>query len=164
MNQRRNKPKSSARSYALWLLGRQSYTAARLRERLLRRGYNEEEADDAVAYLLEIKYLDDAAYATGFVVDRSLAGHGPRKLRWELKNRGVDSNVIEDAIAKVSPETQFAQAERLAQRRLRGKAVDDPKVIAGLYRYLLQRGYDYTLVDEVVQKVRYHLDRDVQNS
>lgn len=164
MRWKRSKPKSSARSYALWLLGRQSYTAARLRDRLLRRGYDEEEASDAIAYLLEIGYLDDTAYAASFVAGRALAGHGPRKLRWELKNRGVNSNVIEDAVAQVSQETLVAQAEQLAERRLRGKDLDDPKVISGAYRYLLQRGYDYVLVDEVVQKVRCHLDSDVQNS
>lgn len=164
MQWKRSKPKSSARSYALWLLGRQSYTAARLRERLIKRGYSEEEASDAIAYLLEIGYLNDAAYAANFVADRSLAGHGPRKLRWALKNRGIDTNIIDDALAQVPQTTLFEQAERLAVRRLRDKPLDDPKVIASAYRYLLQRGYDYVLVEEVVQKVRCYLDRDVQNS
>lgn len=164
MSWKRSKPKSSARSYALWLLGRQSYTAARLRERLLRRGYSEEEASDAIAYLLEIGYLNDAAYAANFVTGRSLSGQGPRKLRWELRNRGVATNLIDAAVEQVPYKTQFEQAERLAQRRLRGKALDDPKVISGLYRYLLQRGYDYALVEDVVQKISDCLDRDVQNS
>ncbi|HBK86180.1 MAG TPA: recombination regulator RecX, partial [Firmicutes bacterium] len=71
MRWKRSKPKSSARSYALWLLGRQAYAAQRLRERLVRRGYSVEEANDAVDYLIEIKYLDDEVYATSFVAGRS---------------------------------------------------------------------------------------------
>lgn len=164
MRRKRSKPKSSARSYALWLLGRQAYTAQRLWERLVRRGYSKEEASDAVDYLLEIEYLNDAAYATNFVTDRALAGQGPRKLRWELRARGVDAALIEEAIAGVSEQTLFAQAERLARRRLRGKALADPKVISSLYRYLLQRGYDYALVEDIVQKITDCLDMDGKNS
>lgn len=164
MQRRKNKPKSSPRSYALWLLGRQTYTASRLRDRLIRRGYSSEEAGDAIAYLLEIGYLDDAAYATNYVTGRSLAGNGPRKLRWELKSRGVNAEIIDDAISQVPHQTLFEQAERLAERRLRGKDRGDPKVIAGTYRYLVQRGYDYALVEDVVQKVIHHLDSGVQNS
>jgi SOS response regulatory protein OraA/RecX len=85
-------------------------------------------------------------------------------LRWELKSRGVDTEIIDNAVAQVPNQTLFEQAERLAQRRLRGKDSNDPKVIAGTYRYLVQRGYDYVLVEEVVQKVLHYLDTDVQNS
>ncbi len=159
MRWKRSKPKSSARSYALWLLGRQAYAAQRLRERLVRRGYSVEEANDAVDYLIEIKYLDDEVYATSFV-----AGQGPRKLRWELKARGVDAALIDQAIAKVPEQTLFEQAERLARRRLRGKELADPRVISSLCRYLLQRGYDYALVEDVVRKVRDCLDREGQSS
>ncbi|HHW99200.1 MAG TPA: regulatory protein RecX [Firmicutes bacterium] len=164
MKERRSKPKSSARSYALWLLGRQPYTAAKLRERLLRRGYDEAETGDAVNYLLEIGYLDDSLYATNFVSSRALAGHGPRKLRWELRNRGVAADVIDEAISQVPQETLAERAEQLAFRRLRGKDLRDPKVISSVYRHLLQRGYDYDLVEEAVQKARHHLDRDELNS
>lgn len=161
MQRRRSKPKRSARSYALWMLGRQAYTASRLYDRLVKRGYSTGEARDAVDYLIEIEYLNDATFATNYVRKRSLAGHGPRKLRWELKNRGVDASLVEKAIVSVPLQTQLEQAEALAKRRLRGQDIDDPKTISKLYRYLLQRGYDYNLVQDVVQKVTTSLDRNL---
>lgn len=164
MKETRSKPKSSARSYALWLLGRQSYTEQKLKERLLRRGYDELEASDAISYLLEIGYLDDAAFAANFVANRVLAGHGPRKLRWELKSRGVATDLIDEAVALVPQETLLERAEQLALSRLRGKDPQDPRVISNVYRYLLQRGYNYDLVEEAVQNVLHYLDRDEPNS
>ena len=161
---KRAKPKSSPRSYALWLLGRQAYSAARLRERMIRRGFEEAEAEDAVAYLIEIGYLDDASFAKNFVEARARSGHGPRKLRWELHNRGVDTAHVAEALDGLSEKLLLEQAESLALRRLRSKDPRDPKVISATYRHLLQRGYDNSLVQAVLEKVRSNLDRQEQNS
>ncbi|NLY54137.1 MAG: regulatory protein RecX [Firmicutes bacterium] len=164
MDPKRKKPNRSARSYALWLLGRQAYTGQQLKDRLLRRGYSAEEAADAVDYLQEINYVNDEAYAVQYVAMRSRAGHGPHKLSRDLKLRGIDPDIVATAVAAVPYEVLLEQAQRLVRRRLQDKRLTDPKVRAGLYRYLLQRGYDYALIEEAVQKVIYCLDRDGLNS
>ncbi|MGI6343753.1 MAG: regulatory protein RecX [Bacillota bacterium] len=161
--QPRQRPRSSPRSYALWLLGRRPYASNDLLQRMVRRGYSEAEAQDAVSYLQSIGYLDDAAYAEHFVSSRSQSGHGPRKLRWGLRSRGIDPDLADEAIAQLAEEELFAQAEALARRRLRNQPLDD-KVRASLIRYLLQRGYDYLMVADVVAKLTACLDSLEQNS
>lgn len=164
MTLRRKRPKQSARSYALWLLGRQAYTSSRLSQRLLKRGYSHEEMTDAVSYLQEIGYLDDKAYAARFVANRARAGNGPRKLRWQLLARGVDTDIIDENIARVDTETWQEQAMALGEKWLRGRSLQDGKVRSGLGRYLMQRGYDFQLIEEVMQKLSASLDREGQNS
>ena len=49
------------------LLAQRDYTCARLREKLLRGGYEEEIADEVIGSLREARYLDDARYARSFI-------------------------------------------------------------------------------------------------
>lgn len=153
MRTRTSKPASSCRSYALWLLGRQSYSVQGLRDRLVRRGYAAEEAEDAVEYLASIGYLNDQAFADSLVTDRAANGHGPRRLRWDLRSRGVEAEVVEAAVAQVPAEQLRAQALQLARRRLGQTPLSDPAAQQRLFRYLLQRGYEIELIQEVLAEL-----------
>lgn len=165
MWKRASKPSRSARSYALWLLGRKAYSVSALQQRLERRGYSSAESSDAVAYLVEIGYLNDQAFATDFVKSRSQSGYGPRKLEWELRSRGITAENTEQALAELDEQELRKQAERLASRKLASAAKDDvAKLRRRLLRYLLQRGYEYALAEEVVVDLVARLDRDGWNS
>lgn len=159
-----NRPKSTARSYALWLLGRKPYAVLALRQRLESRGYSPGEASDAVNYLIEVGYLDDQTYARDFVSTRAQAGNGPRKLSWEMKSRGISAEVADQALANLDLTELRAQALNIAKRRLGKKDRGDPKVRISLLRYLLQRGYSYDLAEEVTAELLACLDSDGQNS
>ncbi len=161
---RRNKPKSSARSYALWLLGRKAYASAALQSRLQRRGYSPEESQDAVAYLTEIGYLNDRVFVDDFVRGRAESGHGPRQISWELRSRGIEAPEIERAVAALDAEQLRERAAALAADRLRRAGAGDPKAHQRILRYLLQRGYEYSLAAEVVAELMADLDSGGQNS
>ncbi len=165
LRQKQNRrPKSSARSYALWLLSRRAYSSQALLQRLRGRGYAAEEAQDAVLYLQEVGYVNDEVYAHDFVNWRSQAGNGPRKLRYELKGKGIGEDEIEGALASLDDEELKQQAMVVARRKLRGRDLGDDKVRLSVMRFLLQRGYGYELVEEVVAKLLACLDSEEQNS
>ncbi|MGI6357473.1 MAG: regulatory protein RecX [Bacillota bacterium] len=161
MWKRTSKPRRSARSYALWLLGRKSYSVLALRQRLERRGYSPQESSDAVAYLVNIGYLNDQTFAADFVQTRSQAGYGTRKLDWELRSRGISPEDAELALATLDEQELKQQAQRLAGRKLSLASDHDPvKLRQRLLRYLLQRGYEYPLAEEVIADLMASLDRD----
>ncbi len=166
MWKRASKPSRSARSYALWLLGRKAYSVQALQQRLERRGYSSDESSDAVAYLVEIGYLNDHTFAADFVKSRSQSGYGPRKLEWELRSRGISAEDSEQALAELDEQELRRQAKRLVSRRLTPVASGDDvaKLRQRLLRYLLQRGYEYQLAEEVVADLMARLDRDGWNS
>lgn len=160
----KSKPKSSARSYALWLLGRKAYASAALLSRLQRRGYSPEESQDAVSYLTEIGYLNDRVYVDDFVRGRAESGHGPRQIGWELRSRGIEAEEIARAVAGLDTEQLRERATALAADRLRRAGTGDPKVYQRVLRYLMQRGYEYGLAAEVVAQLMADLDSGGQNS
>lgn len=160
----KSKPRSSARSYALWLLGRKAYAQAALLARLQRRGYSAAESEDAVAYLNEIGYLNDRAYAADFVQGRAMSGHGRLKIGWELRSRGVGTLEIDQALDLLDDATLRERATALVRERLRRIDQVEAKVYQRLLRYLLQRGYEYSLAAEVLAELMPDLDSGGQNS
>ena len=101
--------------YALWLLGRQAYSAAEVERRLRRRALPEADAQRIVARLIELQLLDDERYAGAFVRARK-ASKGPLALRASLRQRGVDEAVVEDALDAEGAVDQVAVAVALLER------------------------------------------------
>ncbi|MBW6456608.1 MAG: recombination regulator RecX [Trueperaceae bacterium] len=85
-------------SYALWLLGRQAYTASELGDRLARRGLDPALCVETVARLQELQLLDDRAFAASFV-RRRRDERGRLALRADLRRKGIDEALIERVLA-----------------------------------------------------------------
>jgi regulatory protein len=107
-----------------------------------------------VADLAARGYLDDAAFARGWVESRAPRGYGPARLRAELRARGVAAPLIEAALAAVGErEEQLATARALARRRLPGFQRGRPERAAVRLRdYLLRRGFGTEVVARVVRE------------
>ena len=99
----------------LRLLTRRAHSRAELRQKLARRGYEGGEVDAAMARLIEMGYLDDAAFARGLVRRRSSA-RGSLALSAELAARGIDREGSAVALAELDGDAQLAAATRLAER------------------------------------------------
>ena len=84
-------------SYALWLLGRQAYTASELTDRLARRGLDPALCAETVARLQELRLLDDRAFAESYV-RRRRDERGRLALRAELRRKGVEEALIEGVL------------------------------------------------------------------
>lgn len=110
-----------ARETAVRLLAARPRSIAELRERLRRAGVPAEPAAAVVGHLADAGYLDDLEFARSWVRGR-LATHpcGLLRLRSELREKGVPSSLIEQAIREVHGEEDVADAE---ERRARDVAV-----------------------------------------
>lgn len=126
------------------LLAQRDYTCARLREKLLRGGYEEEIADEVIGSLREARYLDDARYARSFIE----AHRGDRsrlRIRKDLEDRGVPSDIISEALREELEENGDA-AEIRQIRKLMEKRKFDPENAdwdekRKMQAYLFRKGY-----------------------
>lgn len=105
----------------LRLLAGRGHSRHEMRRKLGRRGYSDEDADQAVERLVELGYLDDRVFAEGHIRRRS-ASLGPLALSAELAARGVDRAAAHEAMAGLSPDAQLAAATRLVERWKGGKS------------------------------------------
>ncbi len=101
-------------------LNRRDRTAAEVRQRLEQAGTASGVVDEAIAILVEQHVLDDERYAHLFVEDkRSLDQWGADRIRRALRTRGIDREVIEQALNAEgsSEETELTRAVELLRTR-----------------------------------------------
>lgn len=109
-----------------------------LQDRLLAKGFAEDAAEYAVAWLAARGLLNDEAFAAGVTRSYEKRGYGENRIRQELRRRGVDRDAADEALTQHTPD--LAQMTALLDKRLRGDLSDRrevDKAIAALQR----RGY-----------------------
>jgi regulatory protein len=83
-----------------------------VRRRLLGAGYRSSLVDAAIVRLSQLGYLDDAAFARGWVESRDRARpSGGRALRVELRRKGVAPDVIDEVLRERDGETTGGRSD-----------------------------------------------------
>lgn len=147
----------AARGVAMGYLGYSSRTEHEVRQKLLRSEFSEAVAEDTVARLRELGYLDDAAYARSYVEARFRnRGYGPGRLRSDLLRRGVAAALIDAALAEMIDQDDVVEAARHhAEKRWPRLAAetDARKRRKKLSDYLVRRGFSYDIVRRVIDEL-----------
>ena len=86
---KRSSKRGLERQKALELLSRRPHSRKELKDKLLRRGIDEEDAEDCVAWLAEHGFLDDGEYAGAVARHYAAKGYGAGRVRSELQRRGL---------------------------------------------------------------------------
>lgn len=117
-----------------------------------------DEAEKAVASLVEDRFVDDARYAVAFAREKArLSGWGPVKISFALSGKGISKAVIADALKEVDPGE--ADSRMLSVLETKRKSLEgDPQIKFKLIKFALTRGYEYEkiapVVDEILKKNR----------
>jgi regulatory protein len=110
-------------------------------------------AEEVVAKLVEERYVDDLRYATAFARDKaSIAGWGEAKIRYMLSSKGIDRELIAQALDEVDDKKAETRLEKLMENKVRSLK-DDPQRRLKLLRFGLGRGYSYDQVTEMIDKM-----------
>jgi regulatory protein len=130
----------------LRLLARRAHSRAELRQKLARRGYEEDEVGSAMARLAEMGYLDDASFAQDLVRRRS-ATRGSLALSAELAAKGIDRQGTAEALAELDAESQLASATLLAERMCpQGAEIGYREMLDQVGAKLFRRGFPAGIV------------------
>jgi regulatory protein len=129
-------------------------TEHELRRYLSQKGHAPESVDAALARLAAYHYLDDEVFALNWVENRQRhRPRGPRLLRAELAQKGVDREVADRAIADAGAD-EHALARDAAERRLGAlRAADYAEFGRKLGGFLTRRGFSSEVVWEVVREL-----------
>jgi regulatory protein len=144
-----------ARALCLRLLTARARTRAELAGQLTKRGYPDEVSQRVLDRLAEVGLINDVDFAEQWVQSRRAnAGKGKRALAAELRNKGVDNDVITTALADIDAGAERERAEQLVRAKLRREELsddNDPKVARRLVGMLARRGYNQTMAFDVVR-------------
>jgi regulatory protein len=136
----REKPAHSSKSYAVWLLSRRDYSAGILRNKLVLRGYSQEEADEAMAFVIANGYQNDARYAESLA--RSLSRRaGNSRLLMTMSQKKIDPAISHRELDTLAPESE--RVIEVAAKFRKDVAVEGmtQKLQQKIYRFLAYRGF-----------------------
>ena len=112
-----------------------------------------QEAMKVLATLVEEKYVDDRRYAEAYARDKAaISGWGAVKIRYMLSAKGVDRDVISQALEEIDLKKADDRLRKLLENKYR-TLKDDPQWKMKLLRFALGRGYSYDEVSEVLKSL-----------
>lgn len=147
-------PESVARAIVLRKLSAAPQTRAQLDEAMRRSGI----AADVRARVLErfsdVGLIDDAMFARMWVESRHAGrGLGRKALAHELRKRGVDASLVDEAVGRLPDDQEEATARALVARRLPSTRGLDPRTrTRRLASMLARKGYPAGLAARVVRE------------
>lgn len=125
-------------------------TEKEVRTFLKSKGYLEDVTNYVLSKMKEYGFVDDETYASSYVEGASKR-KGSRLIQLELRQKGIDGQIIEDALSSLSDETQ--SAKRCLEKYLRGKPLDKA-TLTKAYRNLLGKGFDYDTAKAAIESLK----------
>lgn len=118
-------------------------------------GVPEGERQAVVDRLVAQRFIDNGRYAELYVREKSrLSGWGARKIAMQLRTKGVEKEVIAEALATIDRDEQSDRlAEKLRRKMRTTKAQSDYEMRGKLLRYALGLGYDYDDASTALDKI-----------
>jgi regulatory protein len=132
---------NSSYAYAIALLARRDFSSGELSRKLAERGYLELAIGPVVEELLASNKLNDERYSQNLVAYRARRGHGPARIRNELKTSGLGRSTIDDAVKGEEAPDFLALARSVRARKFGPEIPTDRKERARQARFLQYRGF-----------------------
>lgn len=153
-----------ARAICLRLLTGTPRTRKQLADALRKREIPEDVADEVLSRFEEVGLIDDSAFADAWVESRHHGrGLARRALARELRTKGVDSVLIDEAVAQLDSEREEATARELVARKLRStQGLDRDKRLRRLAGMLARKGYPEGMALRVVRQALEEEGEDME--
>lgn len=142
------------REKAIQLLARREYSVRELQTKL-GATFDSEQVEQVLLGLAEQGLQSDERFANGLVRGRVNQGHGPIRIQAELKQKGIEPSLIQQAM-DANGVDWFEQALATYQRRFGTHHATDMKIRAKQMRFLQYRGFS-------LDQIRYALDFDPED-
>lgn len=125
-----------------------------IRKKLIKYELSEEQRNEIIKYLIEERFIDDKRYALIYARDKArFNGWGPQKIRFQLLNKHISSEIIDEALSKTDSDEQIEQLQNLLASKARQiKHNDTWKLRNQLIRFGLSRGFDYNTILKTLPK------------
>lgn len=152
LRKKRLKPDSgklvrSIRNTAFDILSRREHTRLELTRKLKAKDFTDSEIEEILEYLAKEGLQSDERYAESYVHMRRKRGFGPLKIKLELQQRGVSSELVETYV-EFNDEIWLDTACQAYEKKFGVKLLDTANERAKRMRFLQSRGF----TGDIIQK------------
>lgn len=127
-------------AHALRLLTRREHARLELQRKLVGKGYVEALVAEVIERLLEDDLLSDTRYAGALARTRLAQGHGPMRIRADLRQQQLDEAEIDTALEALEVDWD-EQARQVRERRFGAGLPESYAVRVKQARFLSARGF-----------------------
>lgn len=152
---RKTAGETSAKERAVRIISAADVSKADLKRRLTEKGETPEDADRAVAWLGEMKLLDDRRVAAQLVSRAVSRGYGKNRIKQVLYEKRIPKEYWDEALAQV-PEMDD-EIDRFLQQKLRGTD-PDKKELDRVIAALVRRGHSWSDIQSALTRYRDNLE------
>ena len=147
-------PTGFARQVCLQLFEVSPRTRKELADALSKKGVPDEAAEQVLGRFAEVGIIDDALFASMWVTSRHRGrGLAGRALSQELRRKGIDDELVRDAVAELDPEQEAATARALVRRKLAGtRSLTPDQRVRRLAGMLARKGYGPGVAFRIVKE------------
>lgn len=111
------------------------------------------EKEKIMKLLVEDGFIDDERYASTFVRSKiHLKKWGVNKIRMALKLKGISDEIINNSLSEIDPEIYREELVKVLKAKKINES-DPYKRKAKLAQYAMQKGYEPSLVWEVIKSI-----------
>ena len=147
--------KASAKARAVRIVAAAGVSEKELQKRLVQKGEDTQDAEEAVGWLKELHLLDDRETARQLVTSAVSKGYGRARIKNILYEKGIPQEYWADALDTV-PEMDDA-IDRFLARRWQGTAPDE-KEIKKAVDALIRRGHSWKDIQSGLRRYRVGLE------
>ncbi|MGM9973498.1 MAG: recombination regulator RecX [Clostridiaceae bacterium] len=143
------------KNYAFRIIEKSYKTKSQVIDKLMSRGYDENNINKIMSLLEEYNLIDDNVYVKAYIKD-NLSKQGKMKLLYNLKSKGIKEDIIQSELKNIDDisleEAAYSAAEK-KYLQLKKRETDSFKITQKLSTFLLSRGYDYEIIKRVSRRL-----------
>jgi len=131
------------------LLARREHSRRELRTKLISRNYSPADVDAVLKQLVEEGLLSDERFAEAYVASCLRKGHGPKRIRKELEERGVADVIIAEHLEQT--EIDWSElAVTVRYKKFGDESVSNFREWARQAKFLQYRGFTNGQIRDVL--------------
>jgi regulatory protein len=145
-----------------WLAARE-HSKKELQQKLAAKGFGRGEALAVIEELASEGFQSDVRYSESYARSRILKGYGPIRIRYELKQAGIDPDGEERAVFDLEQVVRAAAGswaellERVYGKKYGRERTMTTREWAGRSRFLMQRGFPVEMITELFEHLNIKL-------
>lgn len=153
MSDSQNNDIQQAEEIVVRLLARREHSARELQQKLQLRGFDHKTIEKVLAKAQQLGWQSDQRYLEVWLRSCLARGDGIQKIRAAAAQKGIQGELLEQALQDQEPDWVEQCYERLV-RRFGHTPPQDPKERNRIMRHLMQRGYRLDQIQQALERQR----------
>lgn len=132
-------------------------SVSELRKFLINKEFDFDNIEYAVNMLIKQGYLNDRLFAKSFINNKIISTKwGPNKIKNELSNKGIDSNISDDELVCFTDEMQLEKIDKLITYMLKTNKSRSGSVLKSkIFNDLKMLGYYPNVINKIIDEYDY---------